>query len=589
MMILTLIAVIFIGCAGEDTEEEALERSATGMLGATKMPEEAVAMAPPAPGVPFVKAVGFYKDWQFAKPLTGAAAVGETIFIKIVFSEAMQVVVADDKTARPILFRQIDSEMTRFHVVRHNTKLGDGDAKHRGKDAATFVCKYTVQPEDEGSFGIAVGKQSTDTDGVRMAAFYRHKEKVLIKEPDTTPPTVVSVTHYADADRTDLINDVVHPGEDIYTKIVFSEMMHIRRKGKQSFPVLYYRIGREQTRYHIVAGALQDGTAVTEDDSTFICRNTIPVDAVGNFWITVGKASKDSSGNAMAGSYAHDRVRVERKHTEPDPGMTAEPTLSEPRKKAEEIVSRIIFLANENIVDGIPQEIEPLEQETGLSHRFVTGTLISMYFEEFPEEREKPISWYEPVLEYLRLSFTYPNASEEELLRHYRQSVKDGRVTTDIKKSPFIQKWRAEQERVQEAAKDLSQGYARAWRREVEAVNKKRAGLQIDLTAERERILMEEYGAEATLTLANKLLEIYLDLHPDNGKRVAAEEFIYSGMVRSFLVAKKGFPEKSEQELLTRFREQAKLNKYFKGSVVIPKWLLDRAGPIPLEGPLPPK
>ena len=332
MMILTLIAVMLVGC-GE--EEQITESSATDILSAVKTPKEA-AMAPQAPsvGVPFVTEVGYYSDWKFTKPLTGAVAAGKTIYIKVAFSEDMTVVVADDTTARPVLFCQIDREMTRFHIVRHNAKLGNGDAKQRGKDAATFVCRYTVRPEDAGRFSLTVGKLSTDTDDVRMAAVYRHKEKLQLG--DTEPPVVRAVTYWRTEDLTDPLTDIVRPGADVYTKITFSEAMKVTAgDDEQRRPVLHYQIGRERVRYRIVAEGdpLQHGDAQSMSGGTaFVCRNTIPTDTIGSFWVAVGTLSEDTSGNRMADFYVHTRrLRIE---PEPVPEPISEPEPETPQGTA---------------------------------------------------------------------------------------------------------------------------------------------------------------------------------------------------------------------------------------------------------------
>ena len=196
----TLLGVTFMvitGCGGENTENAILKPTAeetamkpeglTDTLGAMKAP---VAAAPQAPGVgaPSVTSVGYFKDWKRTKPIT-EAKTGDLVYIQITFSEAMEVVAADDKTARPVIYYKTGKKLTRFRVVPLGSRGEDfihGDIKPV-KGAATFVGKYQV-PEGVETFTIAVGKHSADLQGTPLGFFYRHKEVLQIRHSDTTPP-----------------------------------------------------------------------------------------------------------------------------------------------------------------------------------------------------------------------------------------------------------------------------------------------------------------------------------------------------------------------------------------------------------------
>ncbi|MDE0012130.1 MAG: hypothetical protein OXU36_13360, partial [Candidatus Poribacteria bacterium] len=83
---------ILMGCG--TAEEDPLEPSAPEQthsdINSTQM--SAIPAAPPAPtdGTPFVKEVGYYRDWKLTQPLTGTIPPGATIYTKVVFSEPMQ-------------------------------------------------------------------------------------------------------------------------------------------------------------------------------------------------------------------------------------------------------------------------------------------------------------------------------------------------------------------------------------------------------------------------------------------------------------------------------------------------------------------
>ena len=156
----------------------------------TKIPPVATVpaapQAPPTDGTPFVRSVTYYTDWKLTDPITGTVAPGTTFFTKIVFSEPMTFTAADDKTARPILYYQIDGKRTRYRIAKHGARgeaFESGDAKPKGSGTQTFVCKYTVPAETTGTFKTSVGKLNTDKDGNSLARFYVHTDALRLAVP----------------------------------------------------------------------------------------------------------------------------------------------------------------------------------------------------------------------------------------------------------------------------------------------------------------------------------------------------------------------------------------------------------------------
>ena len=146
----------------------------------------AAPQAPPTDGTPFVRSVTYYTDWKLTDPITGTVSPGTTLFTKIVFSEPMTVTAADDKTARPILYYQIDGKRTRYRIAARGARgeaFESGDAKPKGSGTQTFVCKYTVPAETTGTFKTSVGKLSTDKEGNSLAAFYVHTDALRLAVP----------------------------------------------------------------------------------------------------------------------------------------------------------------------------------------------------------------------------------------------------------------------------------------------------------------------------------------------------------------------------------------------------------------------
>ena len=83
-------------------------------------------------------------------------------------------------------------------------------------------------------------------------------------------------------------------------------------------------------------------------------------------------------------------------------------------------VDLVEIYRQENI--GNTELLEPLDNlQDALAEKSKEGTLGMFYFEYIS-------SFDDIIIEYLRLSFEFPESSEEELLALFRQSVKDRKV-----------------------------------------------------------------------------------------------------------------------------------------------------------------
>ena len=250
-----LFVIVISGCGETEdpgTAELTANSAAFGTIADMKVPAEVAPGAPSAltDGTPFVKSVRYYSDWKLTKELDNKkpVPVGTTIYIHIMFSEAMKHRVTDNpekKDALPVLRYWVNSEVTRFRMMQHGAGGEDfisGDAKPKGSGTDDFVCKYKVRKEDEGSrFWIRVGEWSMDLEWNKLKESYIHETKLKFGEPpeatqeqpeepvavagdemkkdlepttgtpaDSTPPTVVSITHHRDSDGT-----VIPEGESV--------------------------------------------------------------------------------------------------------------------------------------------------------------------------------------------------------------------------------------------------------------------------------------------------------------------------------------------------------------------------------------
>ena len=406
------------------------------------------------------------------------------------------------------------------------------------------------------------------------------EEKSAEPEPpaDTTLPMVVEVVWYGDQELTKILTAAskVRPGDTVYTMIKFSELMaHTVADDNTARPALFAVIDGKTKRYRMLPSGtiLQSGEAKSlgGNKAKYLCRYTIRANETGTIALRVGSVTVSTAGNRVAEASVHTA-----------PFMVMEPVVAEPipppqppefpqreltpQEKAEEIVREIIRLQDERPTNGNWQlEKEVLERESGLTFVFIWGTLYQeIYLEERPEEKDDPFSWYDLVLEYLRLSFLYPDASEEELLAHFRQSVKDGRVEVSLAKSAFIQKRRDDNKRLREGIPAVRAIRTAIKEREIAALKQRQADPSFDIVTEYDTIFMEEAGLSFDF-VHNTLMGIYLQENPDDQKILDAGIYHYSFLISRYLLHKRTYEEESEEQILERIREDVARN----GSVYI--------------------
>ena len=319
MMILTLMAVLMIGCG----EEEVPESSTADILGTMKVPDT-VAAAPQAPGIgmPFVKEVKYFRDWKLTQEVQESVLVGDTVFVKVVFSEPMKHVVSDDKNARPKIFHTragTKEQWVRFKMVAHDAKGADfstGDVKPIQAGTDTYVCKYKVVPEDAGrEMAIKIGRWSKDLQGNPLAASYTHQVKLRIKpaaaqpvqaedpEPAALEPlTIVSITHYPNGSNEPIPEgESVDAGTTIVTAIDFS--MPVRANSV----VISYPVGFATKHLYQSTGVHWRETYQVSKDGTTVRSK---LNASGEiFSLTIERAAS-LDGNILKQSVAAPEIQV---------------------------------------------------------------------------------------------------------------------------------------------------------------------------------------------------------------------------------------------------------------------------------------
>ena len=467
-----------MSCGETENPLETMEQAGTAntnTLAGMKIPE-VVPAAPQAPtGTPFVKEVGFYRNWKRTKPLTDTVNPGDTIYIQIVFSEGMKLVVADDKSARPILYYKVGGKLTRFRVAKFGATGSDfvsGDCKPINSQAV-YLGKYTVKASDNGKFTVAVGKFNVDRQGNRMAAFYTHKKPLQITQPepvveppeevppvhDTTPPTLLSIEYSTDSAGRMRIDEAseVPAGTDLYTKVVFSEPVT---------PAISYTTGGREKRYSLgqPLGVHWRGVCkpiAGTGNTTFLCYQTAWEEV---FFTTVSTGTTDLAGNPLAEAVTAPEIVVT-PQTVPQLQNPVAPTVTtvnepqQPRNTAKEEKAlhkamtvagnlewkRAKILGVSRFPSGTGNEPRLQRWREELEKVGVTENLQKeLWFicrEEIPDQLTDTTThsrWLTSVLvEFFRLKFLNPGKNEAELLRLFRQSAREGKVETEMKLSFF--------------------------------------------------------------------------------------------------------------------------------------------------------
>ncbi len=424
-------------------------------------------------------------------------------------------------------------------------------------------------------------------------------EPTVDKEPeepepatDTTPPTVVEVGWYSDWQMTQPLtaDSIVHPEDTVYTVVVFSEaMQHTVGDSDIALPALSIVADSEETRYRMLPHGVgfESGEAkpLKGGINDYLCKYTVPADIVGTITLRVETDTVDTTGNAITEELIYPAAFVVAKIPEKVPTTLPEPIpastdsteltsdpIDEPQRRAEEMVDHIMSLQGEANYSAAERN-RILEEESGLAYQFITGTLLDIYFEERPEEKGDPFSWYDIVLEYLRLSFAYPDVNEEGLLEHFRQSIKDGRVTIDIDESAYIKKRGNRYERQRVVIAEIRPMFERITEREVEILQQYHMeDIPLNIPAELNTIFMEEAGISFDFA-HNTLLAIHLEENPEDKDVVVSGIYRYSRLISHYLFFRKTFDSEKKGSILDRFRKSAREgNTYIKLGAPLAAW-----------------
>ena len=204
----------------EPTEEpdkpETPEKPTTAGDEKNPEPEEEPADTTP----PTIIEVDYYADRELTEQLVAVSAVypGDTIYTKIVFSEPMQHIIANDETARPALSFVLDEQATRYTVAAHGVSEKDflsGACTPLRDGTDEYLCKVTIPADTVGTFALQVGAETADRAGNSIAEASVHIASFVIETiepPKPNPPSTEVTLVEVGSDYTFTLEGETYPG-----------------------------------------------------------------------------------------------------------------------------------------------------------------------------------------------------------------------------------------------------------------------------------------------------------------------------------------------------------------------------------------
>ena len=123
----------------------------------------------------------YYSDPDFTDIFTDSAAVGDNIYTRVVFNDNMARVNSGGSQERPIIRYKMGDTTTTYDMIAHSSDLTSGTCHATGGGGACldiYVCLYTIQSGDTGTFSFMVNSGTEDRAGNTLASAYTDKNGV---------------------------------------------------------------------------------------------------------------------------------------------------------------------------------------------------------------------------------------------------------------------------------------------------------------------------------------------------------------------------------------------------------------------------
>ena len=207
-----------------------------------------------------------------------------------------------------------------INIIAPGTAFTDDVSGCRAKsdtDTSEYLCQsfLTSALARLGSFRIELSAGDTsDLFSNTLVEQYLDSDGITLVETTAVMPSVTSVSHSSDADRTTTISDTVEDGA-IYSVIRFSAGLAIGTEladppilTAAARPQIFYQIGSDQRVQfggHDTTGTPQNGTCALLDstavaDQSFWCRYNTKSSDTGTYKIIVGTSTADVAGQTLA-------------------------------------------------------------------------------------------------------------------------------------------------------------------------------------------------------------------------------------------------------------------------------------------------
>ena len=334
-----------------------------------KKPEDVV--EPKDTVSPVITEVSYYYDEQLSESVTDIIRPGETVYTKVVFSEPVRQVVADDNTSRPALFVVIDNKAVRYRTKEREKDLESGDCKPM-KGADVYLCRYTIPEDTSGIVALRVGGATADEAGNRVMESVTHPSSIMAEKPK--PAIVLPNGYKLPAYLTPQTETVLSDNEmmlmetDKWAKIVHPNFDPFK-------PTPQTKVGYPADLISLLP--YKDREEVYD---LFVASVNLP------YFAEAAEIMKEVN-LALIKAMAESRM------------------LDDDRAHYREVRRRVF-------------------DKIGVTEDDMTR-IGSIYFEENPQEARYIATcsrnWF--IIEFVRLSFQHPNADKQELYDKYRVSV----------------------------------------------------------------------------------------------------------------------------------------------------------------------
>ena len=376
----------------------------------------------------------------------GTIQAGKTAFTKVVFSADVPYVVADDASAQPDIRYVLDGREIQYDVEPRETrqsKVRSGDCKPIGEGTRVFLCRKSIPGHVIGEFSVNVGGVPFDDTSLTIETA---REREVSTGFDENSP-LARAWHITERIG-ERFQEVRDQGE--VDKIINEETHFYQPKPPLGFA---FRATRAQMlTYHLVDDYFSFSN--TEGRHNFHIysgdsRSTLSNQFQFSYWVTVEffrlyfedliLFRDDPSNELSIVARLRGSARTGRLNLAPRDGIDAPKTPIQREVAAAEaagLVGNSPLVKAIRVANRIDDRVRSLydralKEEGGPPPDIFWRELPERYFRGTNTEPTIYFARFWMTLEYLRLSFEDPSASEQTLLDRFEESARQGRISLE--------------------------------------------------------------------------------------------------------------------------------------------------------------